>query len=142
MSQRAILSIAFLLVALPVWFGFAWAIGLLRFGHERAIERAPVFEQATALDAEDLHRCLMRDYSGGLTLHPADSSAPQTSRLRNHSGRIVVDIDARGDGAVVRVYRLDSAPLPRSQLLAVQSCIPENGLPNPIDPANRDFYGR
>ena len=142
MSQRAVLAIAFFVVALPLWFGFAWVIGLMRFGTESVIEGPPAFEQPTELGAEEVRSCLLRDYSNALTLTLASSPTPQTSRLRNRPARIVVDISALHGGAIVRVYRLDGAPLHRSQVLAVQSCIPEIALSHPSDPRNRDFYSQ
>jgi len=43
-------------------------------------------------------------------------------------------------GSVVRVYKLKDRPLADIHRLAIQSCIPENRLPNPSDPRNYQLY--
>ncbi len=143
-KQRAIIVSVILAVFVPLWIGFAWMAGLIRIGAEPAIRsQAPVFEQASARDPGELNFCLGKDYSGRLTLHRANSppEPAQTTRFRNRLQHMIVDVSAQvPNGSVVRVFKLNDRPLSRIHRLAIQSCIPENGLPVAGDPRNREFY--
>jgi hypothetical protein len=142
MKQRAVIVSAVFVVVVPLCIGMAWVLGFIPIGPEPALtDRTPVYEQTTATDRETLSFCLSKDYSGHLSLHRAHASQPLHTRLRNRSLHLIVDISDQGrHGSVVRVFKLNEAPLALSHTRAIQSCIPENGLPAAADPRNRAFY--
>lgn len=144
LKPKVVIVAVFLVVVLPLWIAFAWTLGLIRIGTEPVIVGvAPVFEQSTARDRDELSFCLGKNYSGRLTLIGTNSppQPPQTTRFRNRASHMVVDVSAQSpSGSVVRVFKLNGAPLAPVHRLAIQSCIPENGFPAAGDPRNRELY--
>jgi hypothetical protein len=142
MKPKAVIIGMLVVVVAPLCIGLAWVLGFIPIGPEPALtDRTPVYEQTTATDRETLSFCLSKDYSGRLSLHGAPAPQSLHTRLRNRSLRLIVDISDQGrHGSVVRVFKLNDAPLALSHARAIQSCIPENGLPAAADPRNRAFY--
>lgn len=144
MKPRSVIIGVVLAVFLPLWIGFAWTTGLIRIGAEPEITgQIPAFEQMTVRDPDALSFCFGKDYTGLLPLNRANSppQPPQTTRFRNRLLHLVVDISAQSsNGSVVRVFKLNDTPLSPVHQRAIQSCIPENGLPVAGDPRSHEFY--
>jgi hypothetical protein len=137
--------IALLLLVVATFVGVLWVAGFIRIGAESVNSAKLVFEQLTARDVEAVGSCLAKDYSGGLTLTGANSPSQSSGirRLRNRALHIVIDVSPNAmGGSVVRVFKRDGSSLSRAQRLAIESCIPENGLPPAGDPRNQEFYVR
>lgn len=133
------------LVAIPLWIGQAWLMGLFSLSTERSLDGiSPAFEQTTNRDVESLSFCLGKNYSGRLALdHVRSPSSPTNAlRYRNRSQHIVIDIFPSGDRTRVRLYKLNGRALAAIHRKAVQSCMPENRFPAAGDPRNRDFYAK
>lgn len=113
-----------------------------RRADELAMREPALFELETSLEPNELEACLSRNYSGLMNLQSADSPpGSKAIRLRNSAAHVVVEISRRyGGGSVMEVYVEEGHEFSRQRVLALQSCIPELGLPAAADPRNRDFY--
>lgn len=144
LNPKAVIVGVVVVVVLPLWIAAAWVAGLIPIGAEPSTTgRAAVFEQTSARGLDQLRVCLQQNYSGWLTLTSARSppGKPQTTRLHNRVLHMVVEISPEdAGGSIVRVFKLNSAPLSQVHVRAIQSCIPENGFPPAADPRNREFY--
>jgi hypothetical protein len=143
LKPRAVVTGVFVALVLPLWFFFAWALGLIPIGEERSLDREePTLVEQTERSAESLGPCLSENYSGWLALTRTSSPyrPPNTRRLRNRASHIVVDVTPQGAGSVLRVYKTKGSPLSRRHVIALQTCIPEYGLPAVSDPRNDAFY--
>lgn len=144
MKPTTAVILVFLGAVLPLWLFAIWSAGFIRFGDEPATtDRAPVFEQATTRDRNELSRCLRKNYSNRLSLINANlpPQPPQTTRLRNRALHMVIDVSSTGaNGAVVRVYKLNGSALAPIHRLANESFIPEFGHPAAGDPRKREYY--
>ena len=143
LKPKAVIIGVFVCLVLPVWLFFAWALGLVPIGEERPLDgKTPTLVEQTQRDAESLSRCLWKDHSGWLPLTYAASPyrPPNARRLRNRMLQIVIDVVPRGAGSELRVYKENDVALDRAHVIALQTCIPEYGLPAAGDPRNDAFY--
>jgi len=141
MKPKAVIVGVFVALVLPLWLFFAWAFGLIPIGAEPPLDREePTLVEQTQRSAESLSRCLSENYSGWLPLTHTASLPPNTARLRSRTAHVVVDVAPQSGGSELRVYKTNGSPLSRRHVIAIQTCIPEYGLPAASDPRNDAFY--
>jgi hypothetical protein len=100
-----IIGLLIVFLVLPLWFGFAWLAGIIRFGPDPTPTGEPVLELVSTRPLGDVLVCIERDYTGRLgPLRSITSPSPDVHRLWDTMSDVIIEISPHADGAVVRAY--------------------------------------